>query len=384
MEESIYLKEEHTMIRDMVREFAENEVKPIAAEIDESAKFPEETVKKMGELGLLGIIFPEKYGGAGMDTLAYSIVVEELAKVCASHAITVCAHISLCSNPIYVFGTEEQKQKYLPPLASGKVLGAFGLTEPEAGSDAQGTKTVAEKKNGYYIINGSKVFCTNSGVADTYVITAVTGKIGDKKEITTFILEKDFEGLVIGKKEDKMGWRGSDTHQLFFENMKVPEENILGEKGKGFRVAMVTLDSGRISVGAMSLGIAEGAYEAARIYATERRAFGRTISQFQSIQFMLADMAMEIEAAKELIYKASWLKDEGKYYTKLSAMGKLYASELAMKAANKALQIHGGYGYVKEYPVERYFRDAKACEIGEGTSEIQRIIIARQILKEIQ
>ncbi|RKY86240.1 acyl-CoA dehydrogenase [candidate division KSB1 bacterium] len=383
MDENIYLKEEHFMIRDMVREFAEKEVKPIAGEIDEKARFPEENIKKMAELGLLGIIFPEEYGGAGMDTIAYSIVMEELAKVCASHAITVAAHISLCSNPIYMFGTEQQKQKYLVPLATGKHLGAFGLTEAEAGSDAQGTKTTAEKKNGYYIINGSKLFCTNSGVAGTYIITAVTGKKGDKKEISAFIVERDMEGLIIGKKEDKMGWRGSDTHQIFFENLKVPEENLLGEKGRGFKEAMITLDSGRISVAAMSLGIAEGAYEAARAYSKERKAFGKSICDFQSIQFMLADMAVGIEAARELVYKASWLKDNGKPYAKYSAMAKLFASELAMKTTSNALQIHGGYGYVKDYPVERFFRDAKACEIGEGTSEIQRLIIGRYILREI-
>jgi len=244
MEDSIYLKEEHIMIRDMVREFAEKEIKPIAAEIDEAAEFPTETVMKMSDLGLLGIIFPEEYGGAGMDTISYSIVVEELAKVCASHAITVCAHISLCSNPIYMFGTEAQKKKYLIPLASGKQLGAFGLTEPEAGSDAQGTKTTAEKQNGYYIVNGSKIFTTNSGVAGTIVITAVTGKKGNKKEISAFILDRGMEGIVIGKKENKMGWRASDTHQLFFENVKVPEENLLGNIGEGFKEALITLDGG--------------------------------------------------------------------------------------------------------------------------------------------
>jgi len=383
MEESIYLREEHIIIRDMVREFAENEIKPIAADLDEKAEFPFETVKKMGELGLLGIIFPEEYGGAGMDTISYSIVAEELAKVCASHSVTFCAHVSLGSNPIYMFGTKEQKDKYLKPLASGEKLGAFGLTEPDAGSDAQGTKTVAEKKDGYYLLNGSKIFSTNSGVAGTYIVTAVTGKKDNKKEISTFIVERDMEGVIIGKKEDKLGWRASDTHQLYFENVKIPEENLLGKKGKGFKNALIALDGGRISIAAMSLGIAEGAYEAARMYANERKAFGKTIADFQSVQFMLADMAMGIEAAKELIFKASWLKDNGKPYSKVAAMAKLFASELAMKTTTDAIQIHGGYGYVKDYPVERFYRDAKACEIGEGTSEILRIVISRYILKEI-
>lgn len=377
-----FFKEEHHILRDMIRDFAKNELAPVAVEIDETGRFPVEIVEKMAELGLMGIPFPEKYGGAGMDTVAYTIAVHEIAKVCASTAITLAAHISLGTFPIFAFGTEEQKEKYLKPLASGSWLGAFGLTEPEAGSDAAGIRTTAVSDGDSYIVNGSKIFITNAGVAHTIVFTAVTDKEAGTYGISSFIVERDTPGLIIGKKEEKMGWRGSDTREVFFENMRIPRENLLGREGEGFKQFMVTLDGGRISIAALSLGIAEASYEAALSYSRERYAFGKPISQFQGISFKLADLATHLQCARFLTYHSAYLKDKGKNTTKESAMAKLFTSELAVKASIEAIQIHGGYGYIRDYSVERYFRDAKVCEIGEGTSEIQRMIIAREILKE--
>jgi alkylation response protein AidB-like acyl-CoA dehydrogenase len=399
-----YFDENHLMIREMVRDFARNEIAPVAAELDQRSEFPWENVKKMGELGLFGIPWPEELGGTGMDGIAYMIVIEELARVDASHSITVSAHTTLGTSPIVHFGTEAQKEKYVPLLASGRVLGGFGLTEPGAGSDAAGTQTTAVRADGGWVLNGSKIFITHAGVGEIFVATAVTERGVGTRGITSFIVTKPttdlararelgvghaeelefIDGVRAGKKEDKMGWRASDTRELVFEDAFVPDENVLGEPGRGFANFMKTLDSGRIGIGALSLGIAAGAYEEALRYATERKQFGQSIAEFQGIQFMLADMATEIEAARHLVYHAAWLKEQGKPYTKEAAMAKLYASEAAMRTTTRAVQIHGGYGYTKEYPVERMMRDAKICEIGEGTSEIQRMVIARNILRELQ
>ena len=378
-----FFTDDHKLLRDTVREFAINEVAPIASEIDENERFPVETVKKMNDLGLMGIPFSPEYGGAGMDYVSYAIAVHELAKVCVSTSITLAAHISLGVGPIYYFGSEEQKKKYLPPLTSGGKLASFGLTEPNAGSDAAATRTTAVKDGDDYIINGSKSFITNAGFAETFVILSSTGQKNGKNELTNFIVEKDTPGLIIGPPEKKMGWRGSDTRALTFENMRVKSDNILGSKGEGFKQFMKILDSGRISVAALSLGLAEGVYETSLKYANERKAFGKKIFEFQGISFKLADMATRIEAAKLLVYNAAKMRDEGKNIIKASAMAKLFASELAMWASGEAIQIHGGYGYLKDFPVERFYRDAKVCEIGEGTSEIQRVIIAREMLKEL-
>ncbi len=378
-----FFTEDHKLLRDTVRDFAINEVAPIAAEIDENERFPMETVEKMNDLGLMGIPFSPEYGGSGMDYVSYMIAVQELAKVCVSTSITLAAHISLGVGPIYFFGSEEQKKKYLPALTSGGKLASFGLTESNAGSDAAATQTVALQDGDDYIINGSKIFITNAGYAETFVILASTGRNDGKNELTNFIVEKDTPGLIIGPPEKKMGWRGSDTRALAFENMRVKSESMLGKRGEGFKQFMQILDGGRISIAALSLGLAEGVYETSLKYANERKAFGKKIFEFQGISFKLADMATRIEAAKLLVFKAAKLRDEGKDITKASAMAKLYASELAMWAAGEAIQIHGGYGYLKDFPVERFYRDAKVCEIGEGTSEILRIIIAREILKEL-
>ncbi len=376
------LTEDQKMIQDVIRDFAENEIRPIAGKIDEDMTFPEETIKKLGELGFLGVPFPEEYSGAGMDTVSYSIVVEELSKVCASHGITVAAHISLGTYPIYMFGNEDQKRKYLPKLASGQSLASFCLTEPETGSDVKSLKTYAEKVDGGYNLNGGKAFITNAGFADVYIVFAITKKSEEKNEISAFILESNTPGISVAPKEKKMGWRASDTRQVNFDDVFIPDENLLGEEGKGFYYAMEILDGGRISVGALSLGIAEGAYEAALSYAKDRQQFGRPIGKFQAISMMLADMATQIHAAKLMIYEASQLKDAGKDFIKEASMAKLYASEIATSIARDSIQVHGGYGYTKEYPVERLFRDAKACEIGEGTSEIQRLLIAKMLFKE--
>jgi len=375
-----YFSEEHRLLRDMVREFARNEVGPVADELDREGRFPDDLVSKMAELGLMGIPIPQEYGGAGMDTVAYTIAVQELARVDGSVAITAAAHTSLGTMPILLFGNKEQQEKYLPPLASGEMLGAFGLTEPEAGSDAGATRTRAERKGDKFIVNGQKVFCTNAGQAGIIIITARLFDNGEDQGISTFLVEKDTPGLRLGKPEKKMGWRASDTRSLFFEEMEVPAGNLLGQPARGFRQFLQTLTGGRISVGALALGTGEGAYQLALNYSQEREAFGRKISQFQSVQFSLADMATQLEAARHLVYHAAWLTDQGQHVIKEAAMAKLFASELAMRITTDAIQIHGGYGYIREYQVERFFRDAKVLEIGEGTSEVQRMVIARQIL----
>ena len=379
--DSLFFNEEHTLLVDMVKDFANTEIAPIAHDMDKNCEIPKKIISQMAELGLMGIPIPEKYGGAGMDTVAYAAAVLELAKVDASVAITMAAHTSLGSLPIAIAGTEEQKQKYLPKLASGEVLGAFGLTEPEAGSDAGSTKTTAELNGDEYVVNGGKIFITNSSLAGLLTLTTNIIENGENKGIGALIVETDNSGLKIGPKEKKMGWHASDTRQLFFENMRVPKENLLGQPTEGFKTFLKTLTGGRISVAALSCGTAEGAYQQALNYSTERKAFGKEIHKFQAVGFKLADMATDIEAAKLLTFHAAWMKDQGKDVTKAAAMAKLFASEAAMRITTEAIQIHGGYGYVKEYDVERFFRDAKVLEIGEGTSEIQRIIIARELVK---
>ncbi|HDY75696.1 MAG TPA: acyl-CoA dehydrogenase [Candidatus Marinimicrobia bacterium] len=382
--DKLFFSDEHIMLVEMVRDFANTEVAPIARELDETGRFPEEIVSKMGELGLMGIPVPEKYGGAGMDTVAYTAAVMEMAKVDASVAITMAAHTSLGTMPIVIAGTEEQKQKYVPQLAGGKVLGAFGLTEPEAGSDAGATKTRAVLMGDEYVVNGGKIFITNSGKAGILSITARIIENGEDLGVGALIVNTDNPGLKISPKEKKMGWCASDTRQLFFEDMRVPKEDLLGQPADGFKTFLKTLTGGRISVAALSVGTAEGAYQKALHYSTERKAFGKEIYKFQAIGFKLADMATQIEAAKLLTFHVAWMKDQGIDITKEAAMAKLYASEAAMKITTEAIQVLGGYGYVKEYDVERFFRDAKVLEIGEGTSEIQRMIIARQLMKTIR
>ena len=378
---SIYFNEEHLMLQKMVREFAENEIKPLAQSIDEKGIFPQESINKMAELGLMGIPWKEKYGGNNMDTLSLVIAIEEIGKVCASTAATMMAHTSLGTAPIALFGTKKQKEKYLPKLATGEMIGAFGLTEPAAGSDAGNTQTTAKISGDYFLVNGQKAFCTNAGVAGIIIFTArLIDESGTDHGIGAFITDKNIEGLKLGKPEKKMGWKGSDTRSIFFENMKIPKENILGSPSKGFKQFLQTLVGGRITIGALSLGTAQGAYQLAINYSKEREAFGKKINHFQAVSFKLADMATSIEAAKHLVYHAAWLKDKGLPVIKEAAMAKLFASETAMKVCTEAIQIHGGYGYIKEYDVERFFRDAKILEIGEGTSEIQRIIISRSIL----
>ncbi len=379
----LFFTDEHVMLQDMVRDFAKNEVEPLAREMDATGEFPHDLVKQMGDLGLMGIPVSEKYGGAGMDTVAYASAVMELAKVDASLAITMAAHTSLGTVPIVLTGTEEQKQKWVPLLASGKTLGAFGLTEPEAGSDAGSTRTTAVKYGDHYVVNGSKIFITNASEAGVLSFTAQIIEEGIKKGIGAFTIPTDITGLKIGPKEKKMGWRASDTRQLFFEDMKVPVENILGNPKEGFKTFLKTLIGGRISVGALAVGTAEGAYKKALKYSTERKAFGREIYKFQPIGFKLADMATRIEAAKLLVFNSAWMKDQGKDVTKEAAMAKLFASEVAMDVTTEAIQIFGGYGYVAEYDVERFFRDAKILEIGEGTSEVQRLVISREIIKDV-
>lgn len=379
----LFFTDEHVMLQDMVRDFAKNEVEPLAREMDATGEFPHDLVRQMGDLGLMGIPVSEKYGGAGMDTVAYASAVMELAKVDASLAITMAAHTSLGTVPIVLTGTEEQKQKWVPLLASGKTLGAFGLTEPEAGSDAGSTRTAAVKDGDHYVVNGSKIFITNASEAGVLSFTAQIMEEGIKKGIGAFTIPTDITGLKIGPKEKKMGWRASDTRQLFFEDMKVPVENMLGNPKEGFKTFLKTLIGGRISVGALAVGTAEGAYKKALKYSTERKAFGREIYKFQSIGFKLADMATQIEAAKLLVFNSAWMKDQGKDVIKEAAMAKLFASEVAMDVTTEAIQIFGGYGYVAEYDVERFFRDAKVLEIGEGTSEVQRLVISREIIKDV-
>ncbi len=403
MDDSLYFSEQHLAVRDMVRDFAQTEVAPVAGRLDAAGEFPWETVKRLGELGLLGVPWPESLGGAGLDYLSYIIAIHEMAKVDASHAITISAHTTLGTSPIMNFGTDAQRQRFVPLLASGRVLGGFGLTEPGAGSDAAGTATTAVRKNGGYVLNGSKIFITHAGVGEIFVVTAVTAPGQGTKGISSFILTKEttdldrvrdlgvghdsslavMPGFRAGKKEDKLGWRASDTRTLHFDDVEVPAENLLGGEGKGFVNFMKTLDSGRIGIAALSLGIADGAFEEALRYASQRRQFGQAIASFQGIQFQLSDMATEIEAGKQLVFHAAWLAQHGKAYRKEAAMAKLYCSELCMRVTIKAVQIHGGYGYTKDYPVERMMRDAKICEIGEGTSEIQRIVIARHLLRQL-
>ena len=376
------LREEHHAVRETARKFALEAVAPGAGERDEQERFPAELVRQMADLGFLGLPFAEEWGGAGLDTLAYCIAVEEIARIDASLAITLAAHVSLGCGPIYAFGTEAQKKRFLVPMASGKVLGAFGLTEPNAGSDAGGTQTTAVRENGGWRVNGTKIYITNGSVAGTIVFTAKTDKAKGTKGISSFIISSDTAGFKVGKHEKKMGLRSSDTVELHFENMFVPGEQLLGEENKGFSQFLSTLAGGRISIGAMSLGIAQGAYDVAVKYAMERKQFGKPIAEFQAIQFMLADMALKIQAARHLVYDAAWRKDQGQPYGKEGAMAKLYASEASTWCSDRAIQIHGGMGYMREMPVERFYRDAKLMEIGEGTSEIQRIVIAKTLLKE--
>lgn len=376
------LTEEQLEMRRALREFAEKEIKPHAAEWDEKATFPEEVVKQLGELGFLGVIFPPEYGGAGLSYVDYVTVVEELARADASVGITVAAHISLCANHIYEQGTEEQKTTYLVPLASGESLGAWSLTEPEAGSDAGGTRTSAVLDGDEWVINGSKTFTTNGRVADVAIAMAVTDRSKGPHGISAFIVPTGTPGFRPGKKENKLGHRASDTSEMIFENCRVPRESLLGKEGEGFIAALQILDGGRISIAALALGIAQASYECALEYAQERKQFGKPIASFQAIAFKLADMATEIDAARLLTYRAAVLKDQGKRVTKESAMAKLFASEVAVRASGEAVQILGGYGYVKDYPAERYFRDAKLTTIGEGTSEIQRLVISRQLLSK--
>ena len=369
----------------LFQEFAENEVKPLAQEVDETEAFPAETVEKMKKLGFMGIAVPKQYGGQGCDPLMYVMCVEELSKVCGTTGVIVSAHSSLCADPIMTYGTEEQKQKYLVPLANGTKLGAFGLTEPGAGTDAQGQQTKAVLDGDEWVLNGSKCFITNGKQADVYIVIAVTGvveKRGRKmKEISAFIVEKDTPGFTFGTKEKKMGIRGSSTYELIFEDCRIPKENLLGQKGKGFNIAMHTLDGGRIGIAAQALGLAEGALNATIEYVKERKQFGRSIAQFQNTQFQLADMATKVEAAKMLVYKAAMAKATQKVYSVEAAMAKLYAAEVAMEVTTKAVQLHGGYGYIREYDVERMMRDAKITEIYEGTSEVQRMVISSNLLK---
>ncbi|MBK6910501.1 MAG: acyl-CoA dehydrogenase [bacterium] len=376
------LTEEQKMLRDMVRDFAQSKIKPIAAEIDETERFPEEIFAEMGELGLMGIPYPDEYGGAGMDTVSYALAVAEIARVCGSTALGLAAHISLGCGPIYLFGTEAQKKKYLPDLCAGKHMGGFGLTEPQAGSDAGATQTTCMDMGDHYLLNGTKIYCTNGSYSKTYVVSALTEKDKGTRGISCFIVERDWDGFAVGKKERKLGVRGSDTVVLHFNDVKVPKDNLLGKPGEGFKQMLITLDGGRISIGAMALGLAEGAYLETLKYVTGRKAFDQRIADFQATQFKLADMLVNIEAARHLIFDAARRKDDGEDFSRESAMAKLFASEMAARVTSQAIQLHGGYGYVREYPVERMFRDNKLTEIGEGTSEIQRLVIARSLLKE--
>ena len=382
--EDLYFTEEHKMLRDMVRDFARNEVKPLAQELDEKGGFPYESVKKMAELGLMGIPWDEKYGGTGMDTMALVIAIEEIGKVCPSTSATMMAHTSLGTAPIAIFGTEEQKERYLPGLASGKKIGAFGLTEPNAGSDAGNTQTRAVLNGDEYIVNGEKAFCTNAGEAAVMIFTAVMVENGEEKGISAFVIDADTEGMSLNPPEKKMGWCGSDTRSVFFKDMHIPKSAVLGNPSKGFKQFLKTLTGGRITIGALGIGTAQGAFARALAYSQEREAFGKPIHKFQGVSFKLSDMATQIEAARHLVYYAAWKKDRGLPVIKEAAMAKLFSSETAMMVTTEAIQVLGGYGYIKEYDVERFFRDAKILEIGEGTSEIQRMIIARELINSVQ
>ncbi len=403
MDDTLYFNDHHLAVREMVRAFARDEVARVASQFDESQEFPWDNVKKMAGLGLLGIPWSESLGGAGLDSMSFIIAIEELARVCASHSITISAHTTLGTSPIVNFGTDAQKKRYVPLLASGSVLGGFGLTEENAGSDAGGTRTTAVRKNGHYVLNGSKRFITHGGVGEIFIVTAVTDPGKGTKGISSFILTKEtcdlaktreigmghsdalspMKGFTSGKKENKLGWRASDTRELIFQDVEVPVENRIGDEGMGFINFMRTLDAGRVGIAALSLGVAQGAFEQALQYSVTRKQFGKSIAEFQGIQFQLADLATELEAARHLVYHAAWLAQNGRPFGKEAAIAKLFASELAMRATIRAVQIHGGYGYTKDYPVERMMRDAKIGEIGEGTSEIQRIVIARHLLKDL-
>lgn len=375
------ISNEYEMLQKMYREFTENEVKPLASEVDEEERFPVETVEKLARYGMLGIPFPKEVGGSGGDNLAYAMAVEELSKACATTGVIVSAHTSLCAWPIYQFGTKEQKEKYLKPLAEGKLLGAFGLTEPNAGTDASAQQTTARLEDDYYILNGSKIFITNSGHADIYIIMAMTDKSQGTRGISAFIVEKDYEGFSVGKKESKMGIKGSATCELIFRDCKVPKQNLLGRLNKGFGIAMKTLDGGRIGIAAQALGIAQGALDETIKYVKERKQFNRALSKFQNTQFTIADMQTKVDAARLLVYRAARAKDNDEPYSSHAAMAKLFAAETAMEVTTKAVQLHGGYGYTREYPVERMMRDAKITEIYEGTSEVQKMVIATGLLK---
>ena len=398
-----YLNESHEELREEIRAFAEKEIAPVAARLDEESRFPWENVRKMADRGWFGINVPEEYGGLGLDYLSFILAIEELARVDASHSITISAHSTLGSSPILNFGTEEQKRRYMPLLAKGKVLAGFGLTEPEAGSDAAATRTTAVRENGGYRLNGSKIFITHAGVGEVFVVTASTDRSQGTKGITSFILTKEttdraeadrvgvghapelepfMAGFRAAKKEDKMGWRASDTRELVLEDVDVPLENRLGEEGEGFVNFMKTLDAGRIGIGALALGLAQGAFETALHFANERKQFGKALTEMQGIQFKLADMATRIQAARHLVYHAAWLKQNGREFVKEAAMAKLYATDIAMDVTTEGVQLLGGYGYTTDYPVERHMRDAKICQIGEGTNQVQRLVIARRILNE--
>ena len=373
--------DEQNQLRRSIREFAEGEIAPHVMEWDEASKFPLEIMPKLAEMGLLGVIFPEQYGGAGLGYVEYVIAIEELSRIDGSVGIIVAAHNSLCSNHIFKFGSEEQKKKYLTPLAQGKKIGAWSLTEPEAGSDAGGTRTTAKRDGSNWVINGSKTFCTNGHYADYSVVMALTDKSKNSHGISAFIVEKGTPGFKPGKKENKLGLRASDTSELIFTDCKVPAENLLGAEGEGFIGSLKILDGGRISIAALGLGMAQGALDAAIKYSKQRKQFGQTISEFQAIQFKLADMATQVEAARLLVYQAAWLADRKDVrFTRESSMAKLFASEVAVRVANECVQIHGGYGFIKDYPAEKFYRDVKLCTIGEGTSEIQKLVIARQLL----
>ncbi|WP_268625217.1 acyl-CoA dehydrogenase [Paenibacillus alvei] len=373
------LTEEQALIKKMMRDFSEGEVAPGADERDRTKQFPKDVFDKLTKLGVMGLPFPEQYGGGGADTISFAITVEELSRVCASTGITYSAHISLGGVPIHLFGTHEQKEKYLTPLCTGEYMGAFGLTEPNAGSDAGGTQTTAKLNRDQWIISGSKCFITNASYAKNLSLTAVTDRTKGTNGISAFIVPTDAPGFTVINNYEKMGLHSSNTTELILQDVTVPKENLLGKEGHGYKQFLATLDGGRIGIGAMAVGIAQGAYEKSLQYAKERKQFGQSLSSFQAIQFKLADMAMHIELARTMVYKAAWLKDKGRKFKKEAAMAKLFASEICMKACDQAVQIHGGYGYMKEYQVERFFRDAKLLEIGEGTSEVQRMVIARQI-----
>ncbi|WP_339175712.1 acyl-CoA dehydrogenase family protein [Solibacillus sp. FSL R5-0691] len=374
------LTTEQAMLQKMIREFSDEVVAPGAVERDKTKAFPVEIFKELSNMGIMGLPFPEQYGGAGADTISFAIVTEELSRTCASTGITYSAHISLGGAPLYLFGTEAQKEKYLTPICTGESFGAFGLTEPNAGSDAGGTETTAVLDNGEFVINGSKVFITNASYAKHLALTAITNRDGNKKEISAIIVPTGAKGFTIKSEYEKMGLNASNTTELILENVQVPEENLLGVRGNGFKQFLTTLDGGRIGIAAMAVGIAQGALNKAVQYAKERKQFGKALAEFQATQFKLADMEVKIQLARTFVYKAAWLKDQGRPFGKEAAIAKYYASEMAMEVCDEAIQIHGGYGYMKEYEVERYLRDAKLLEIGEGTSEVQKMVIARHIL----